>query len=489
MSVGVSVVVPYGGKERLPLLKGTLASLHRSIGDIQIIVAEIGRDPLALDPARNANADYVFERRDGAFLLARARNLGSALARHECIVWCDADLVFEPDYLTRAGQDFLASGYDYSHHYDRISFLDAADTEAVLNEGRNPATCKPIFWSTSPNANNLYFVRRDFILRNGGLIEGFRGWGFEDNAFKHKVDLLGRRTTAVGSGLDIWHLYHPASGSMDFKRSLRTSPHIVENYALFQRIAAITDGQTLQRLYPPSAHAPLPWPASARIVLALASGNAALAARARDFATCIERLFGIQTTIGDGAAPTADLVVGFSDTADECAALLDARKGRPLVLLPGDAAPRPLAWHPACWLVAANAERAARWRAAGAPVWHRLERSDGVPTAVQPMSHLLGKKYTWRLRVAVPRNALEPAAFDRSPFWYVGFHDADGQEIARADADRAEIRRLAASPDTIVLERHFVAARPPVRWTIQPVSRHKIWLAPHGGAVENSCLL
>lgn len=490
MTAGVSVVVPYGGRERLPLLEGTLASLHRSIGDIQIIVAEVGSEAVALDLARNANADYVFERRDGAFLLARARNLGSALARHECIVWCDADLVFEPDFLTRAGRDFLASGCDYSHHYDRIGFLDAAGTEAVLHEGRKPAACKPIYWNTSPNADHLYFVRRDFILRNGGLIEGFRGWGFEDGAFKHKVDLLGRRTTAVGSGLDIWHLYHPTSGSIDFKRAVRTNPHYAENYALMKRIAAIADGQTLQRLYPPPPHAPLPWSASARIALVAAHNDARQAARAHDLAARLTGFFGCDFPVGDTMPAIADLVVGFAETSNDLAALIAARGNRPLVLLPGAAQPTALAHFPEHWIMAPTADAAAKWRAVGAPVWHRIDFAGEAPTALQPMSHLLGQKRRWRLRIPLARAALGPAAFDRSPFWYVAFHDADGQEIARQDADRYEVRALAAAGgETAVIERQFAAACLPVRWTVQPVARNKIWLGAHSGAVDDSCLV
>lgn len=88
-------------------------------------------------------------------------------------------------------------------------------------------------------------------------------------------------------------------------------------------------------------------------------------------------------------------------------------------------------------------------------------------------------------RIEIPRERLPPAAFDRSPFWYVAFLDADGREVARQDADRHEIRRMAAGGGaTIAIERSFLAKRPVARWTVQPTDRALTWLAPIQGALQ-----
>ncbi|KUR72072.1 GlcNAc-transferase family protein [Novosphingobium sp. FSW06-99] len=96
----------------------------------------------------------------------------------------------------------------------------------------------------------------------------------------------------------------------------------------------------------------------------------------------------------------------------------------------------------------------------------------------------------WHVRIAVPRSAVPAAALDRAPFWYVGFHDVAGVEVARVDAEADEIRRLCGTGDAMIaLERRFIAARPPVRWTIHPTDRRRHWLPPLGGAIEPENLI
>ncbi len=91
----------------------------------------------------------------------------------------------------------------------------------------------------------------------------------------------------------------------------------------------------------------------------------------------------------------------------------------------------------------------------------------------------------WTVRLALDHRALPPAAREDPHFWYVGFHDEEGVEIARNDASRDEMRAaLAAGEGPIVLERHFVSARPPARWTIWPTDREGRWLDKIDGAID-----
>jgi hypothetical protein len=62
-------------------------------------------------------------------------------------------------------------------------------------------------------------------------------------------------------------------------------------------------------------------------------------------------------------------------------------------------------------------------------------------------------------------------------FWYVGVHDARGQEIFRLDADPAEIRTLLDDDaPTAVVRRSFESDRDPASWVVWPVSRSRGWL-------------
>jgi hypothetical protein len=72
-------------------------------------------------------------------------------------------------------------------------------------------------------------------------------------------------------------------------------------------------------------------------------------------------------------------------------------------------------------------------------------------------------------------------------FWYVGFHDCDGEELFRADAEREEIDRLLADgAPMITIVREFESASPPATWTLMPYSADTGWLEPIGGELTGN---
>jgi len=67
-------------------------------------------------------------------------------------------------------------------------------------------------------------------------------------------------------------------------------------------------------------------------------------------------------------------------------------------------------------------------------------------------------------------------------FWYVGFHDADGEEIFRGDADRDELERVLGRADGVItITREFESAAVPVAWSLMPYSDLDGWLEPVEG--------
>jgi hypothetical protein len=111
-------------------------------------------------------------------------------------------------------------------------------------------------------------------------------------------------------------------------------------------------------------------------------------------------------------------------------------------------------------------------------------RGDEPPPPPSPIPGEGGLR-TWPVRCVIDPSALPPAALDRPAFWYVAFHDQDGQQIARLDANRPELHELLNRPgQPIVLERQVRAYRPPVRWTVWPTDRQRIWLQPIIGEIE-----
>lgn len=84
--------------------------------------------------------------------------------------------------------------------------------------------------------------------------------------------------------------------------------------------------------------------------------------------------------------------------------------------------------------------------------------------------------------VVVSRVELLATDWKDAQFWYLGFHDADGEEIFRADAEREEIDRLLAGDSLVVtLARQFESGAPPASWTLMPYSATAGWLDRIGG--------
>lgn len=105
----------------------------------------------------------------------------------------------------------------------------------------------------------------------------------------------------------------------------------------------------------------------------------------------------------------------------------------------------------------------------------------------RPPSCAPGHVRDWPVRLALDRAALPSGALEQPAFWYVAFHDVDGTEVARLDANRPELHSLLARPSgPIVLERQVRSARPPVRWTVRPTDRRRRWLAGLHGTVDST---
>lgn len=115
----------------------------------------------------------------------------------------------------------------------------------------------------------------------------------------------------------------------------------------------------------------------------------------------------------------------------------------------------------------------------------RAARQGDEPAPLRPAT---GPSRNWRVRLALDHAALAPAALDNPLFWYVGFHDADGVEIARDDAGQAELQRILAGGRPIVIERRFASPQPPASWTIWPADRRGRWLGKIESPIDRRSL-
>ncbi|MDR0788185.1 MAG: glycosyltransferase [Gemmatimonadota bacterium] len=268
----VSVVIPHSGRERLPILRASLASLRQHPEAGEVIIVESGPEPVAEDIAGRWADRHVFIRSNGPFERARVLNVGSAFAEHDFVLWMDNDLLLPDHFLDYAVRDLRDRGLDFLVPYTRIQYLSEEDSGQVMSGTRRADEFSPIGILYSgrrgPQGTDggVGLVRRSFLRRVGGFIEGFHGWGGEDNAWIWKAGRLGRTGSTARNDQIVHHLFHPNSGGQPSGRPAAANPYYAENVALMGRVFSISSGDQLLRDFPPPVFLPRPWRENAQLL-------------------------------------------------------------------------------------------------------------------------------------------------------------------------------------------------------------------------------
>ena len=208
--LGVSVIVPcYQGRGELAV---ALAALERQTYPralFEVVVVDDGSEP-PLEPAADSPLELriVRQRRRG-FGLARARNRGVRAARHDIVVFLDADLVAAEDLIAAHARwhhtvaDAVTLGfcrYVSAAGVDPAAVRAAADVAGLFAERPfdGPWTERHMARTgdlTAPRddlfravvGNNLG-VRRTFFGELGGFDEAFDRYGWEDTEFGYRAE-------------------------------------------------------------------------------------------------------------------------------------------------------------------------------------------------------------------------------------------------------------------------------------------------------------
>jgi hypothetical protein len=157
----VSVIVPHGGADRLPLLTTTLINLRRRAGIGEIIVVELGAVPLAEGIAERWADKHLFIEHSGAFQRAKTLNAGEGVADCELLLWHDNDLLIPPEFVPRAVTELYGRNLDFLIPYTAMLYLSESDSGAVVSGILNPNKCTPV------NTLLLRTARRWLSGRNG----------------------------------------------------------------------------------------------------------------------------------------------------------------------------------------------------------------------------------------------------------------------------------------------------------------------------------
>lgn len=254
----VTVVIPHGGAERLPLLDSVLARLGRQGEAARVVVVEMDPHPTAADACARHGALHVPVREP--FQKARAMNVGLGFVDTSHLLWLDNDLLLPDGFLGAALAEGEQRNLDCLVPWHTVRYLSQADSERVRAGQAQAETCHPVRLFHSRGVwGGAVLVRTAFALRYGGMCEHYRGYGQEDVGWFSKAGLLGRAAVTRAADRTLHHLYHSASGGYGGPNPSVDNPHFQENLALTHRIRGLRSARAFLTAFPAPAHPPAPW--------------------------------------------------------------------------------------------------------------------------------------------------------------------------------------------------------------------------------------
>jgi ADP-heptose:LPS heptosyltransferase/2-polyprenyl-3-methyl-5-hydroxy-6-metoxy-1,4-benzoquinol methylase len=342
----VTLVIPHGGRERLDLLATALKIAIRSPLVAEAIVAEMDDVPYAQDLVQSLAARYVFIRAENGFNKARAMNVATALARSELVLWLDSDLLLGEEFLDRAVTELRQRNLDCLIPWTSVRYLGPDDSRAVIAGTRFAHECRPVntYYTRRGACGGAVLLRRRLIQDFGGVWEGFRGWGGEDNAWFHKAGLVGRAAITARDDQHLHHLFHPLSGGYGSGEHIAANPNYQSNVDLLRTMRRIADRRRFLASYPPPAQTPCPWDRSRTILFSADDSDIWACDRLQRARECLRDLYGIDADERPpGGDLAAHLVVIFGAGAVRRAALNESLRAQCIVVHPDDTAPSPIA--------------------------------------------------------------------------------------------------------------------------------------------------
>jgi hypothetical protein len=310
---GVTVIIPHGGADRLPLLQAVLPRLRDVRGIARIVLVELDDVPRAAEVGRRFADFHVFARGGPPFHKTRAMNIGLAFVRTTHFLWLDSDILLTENLVADALRECTARALDCLLPWAEVHYLSEADSTQAATGDCVPAVCVPVsrFASNAMIPGHAVLVRTEFAHRHGGMAEQFRGWGCEDNAWFGKVRTLGSIGVTEDAGRLLYHLYHPASGGYSAGTDVFARPLYRRNFAILALMKSYRTPEAFSRRFPAPTHFAAPWPATRRF---------ACPRGAEPVGTVLRELYGDAVSLcGPGAGADASLLPSCGDDAWDAA--------------------------------------------------------------------------------------------------------------------------------------------------------------------------
>ena len=208
----ITFVLPFRGRERLPLLQATLASLLAQEGaTVECVVVEQSQESALTSVPEGVRYVHLPHPSDPlAWRKAWALNVGVRTARAPVVVCHDADILVPVGYAREALR-VIAEGAEVAQLGRFLFYLGRAATARVVASGSLRGAGAPERVNQNWPGGTIA-LRRCTFDEIGGFDDEFVGWGGEDNEFFDRC--LSRRFLRHAH-LPFAHLWHPAQPRKD----------------------------------------------------------------------------------------------------------------------------------------------------------------------------------------------------------------------------------------------------------------------------------
>ena len=203
----VSFVIPFRGKDRLPLLKATISTiLSQNDVNIECIIIEQSTDRIIDNlPIEVRYIHLPNEHNQTSWQKSWVYNVGVVEAKSDIVVCHDADLLVPNQYASEILRFFNNNSLDVLHLQRFLFCLPKNATEHTINF--HEITCLSPPERVRQNwQGGTVAIRKKAFFSIGGFDERFVGWGGEDNEFFDRCRLLNAYRFGY---LPFIHLWHP----------------------------------------------------------------------------------------------------------------------------------------------------------------------------------------------------------------------------------------------------------------------------------------
>lgn len=188
----VSLILPFATVDprRQQIFDWVLERWHRLFPDWEIIVGSDDEEP---------------------FNRSRARNNAFLVSTGDLIIVSDADTITTPQNIQQAVDLIEGLNRPWVVAHDIYYSLTESFTDRLLREEPDMDLGDMQSWTSNWRMVNkseagVLVMPREAYEAVGGYDERYKGWGYEDNAFCHKLDRIwGKHARTQGPMLHLWH--------------------------------------------------------------------------------------------------------------------------------------------------------------------------------------------------------------------------------------------------------------------------------------------